>query len=47
MWAMGMEVKTFGITKRFGGLTAVDCVNLQISSEEAFGPRGDFESEAV
>ena len=37
---MGTAVKTFGITKRFGNLTAVDHIDLEISSEEVFGLLG-------
>ena len=37
---MGTAVKTFGITKRFGSLTAVDHIDLEISSEEVFGLLG-------
>jgi ABC-2 type transport system ATP-binding protein len=37
---MGTAVKTLGITKRFGSLTAVDHIDLEIFSEEIFGLLG-------
>ena len=37
---MYTAVKTVGITKRFGSLTAVDHIDLEISSEEVFGLLG-------
>jgi ABC-2 type transport system ATP-binding protein len=37
---MGTAVRTLGITKRFGNLTAVDHIDLEIFSEEIFGLLG-------
>ena len=37
---MTLAVETFNLTKKFGGLTAVDSINLEIDSNEVFGLLG-------